>query len=78
MAVRANAEYLVDLTGRTVIQAVGSDEPDYEDALVRIAAESLQVDAIISYDKKALWASRVPKLDVDEARKLLEAESQNQ
>ena len=51
---------LVDLTGSLVFCALDSNEPDYEDGLIRAAAEALQVDAIVSYDKKAFRQSFVP------------------
>ncbi len=62
---------LVDLTGPLVFDALDSNEPDYEDGLIRAAAEALQVDAIISYDKKAFSSSFIPKLTAEEAMKLL-------
>ncbi|MEI3376805.1 MAG: PIN domain-containing protein [Coriobacteriales bacterium] len=58
---------LIDLTGLQVFAALDSDEPDYEDGLIRSAAEALQVDAIISYDKKAFRKSFVPKMTAREA-----------
>lgn len=62
---------LVDLTGLFVFEAIDSNEPDYEDGLIRAAAEALEVDAIISYDKKAFRNSPIPKLTAQEAiRKL--------
>lgn len=58
---------LVDLTGLLVFEALDSDEPDYEDGLIRAAAEALQVDAIISYDKRAFGGSRIRKMTAGEA-----------
>ena len=58
---------LVDLTGLFVWESIRSNEPDYEDGLIRAAAEALQVDAIISYDKKAFRNSPIPKLTAQEA-----------
>ena len=58
---------LVDLTTALVTQALASNEPDYEDSLVRAAAESLEVDAIVSYDKKAFRGSHIPKRTAGEA-----------
>ena len=58
---------LVDLTGLFVLESIDSDEPDYEDGLIRVAAEELQVDAIISYDKAAFKSSFVPKMTAREA-----------
>ena len=59
---------LVDLTGLQVFAALDSDEPDYEDGLIRSVAEALQVDAIISYDKKAFHKSFIPKYTASEAQ----------
>lgn len=60
---------LVDLTGLLVFEAIDSDEPDYEDGLIRVAAEELQLDAIISYDKAAFRSSFIPKMTASEACK---------
>ena len=50
VAIRAIADTfdLVDLTGPFVFKSIESDEPDYEDGLIRVAAEALEVDAIVS------------------------------
>lgn len=58
---------LVDLTSSIVSTALASNEPDYEDGLVRAAAEALAVDAIVSYDRKAFHASPIPSLTAAEA-----------
>ena len=58
---------LIDLTGLFVHESIDSDEPDYEDGLIRVAAEELQVEAIISYDKAAFKNSFVPKMTAQEA-----------
>ncbi len=58
---------LVDLTGIIVFESIDSNEPDYEDGLIRAAAEHLQVDAIISYDKDAFKSSFIPKMTAVEA-----------
>lgn len=52
---------LVDLTGLLVYSALDSNEADYEDGLIRAAAEALQVDAVVSYDKKAFKGSYIPR-----------------
>lgn len=67
-SIRAIAEVfdLIDLTGVLVFQALASDEPDYEDGLIRATAEALQVDAIISYDKAAFKNSIIPALTAAE------------
>lgn len=56
-----------DVTGEVVSSAIESDEPDYEDAVVRAAAEANECDAIISYDKRAFKKSPVPRFDAREA-----------
>lgn len=58
---------LVDLTEPLIFDALDSDEPDYEDGLIRTAAETLQVDAIITYDKQAFKDSFIPKMTAQEA-----------
>lgn len=58
---------LVDLTGTFVFNALDSDEPDYEDGLVRAAAEALQVTALVTYDKKAFGKSKIPSMTAAEA-----------
>ena len=69
----ANSFTLIDLTLDMVYAALHSDEPDYEDGLIRAAAEALQVDAIISYDSRAFRKSIIPRYDADEAcRKLFD------
>lgn len=40
--------------------ALVSDEPDYEDAVVRAMAEMNQVDGIVTYDQRAFRRSFVP------------------
>ena len=62
-------------TGPLVFEALDSNEPDYEDGLIRGTAEALQVDAIISYDKKAFRSSFVPKLTAGEALSLFDEQS---
>ena len=59
--------YMLDLNSTLIDDAFQSDEPDFEDALIRSAAESLQVDAIISYDENAFKNSFIPKLTAKEA-----------
>ena len=63
---------LVDLTGPLVANALDSDEPDYEDGLVRAAAEALQVNFIITYDKKAFTKSFIPKATAAQALSLMD------
>lgn len=63
---------LIDLTGSLVFSALDSDEPDYEDGLIRATAEALQVDAIITYDKKAFTDSFMLKMTVEEALRAID------
>ncbi len=53
---------MVELNSTIVDIAFDSNEPDYEDALIRAAAELLQVDVIISYDEDAFKNSFIKKL----------------
>ncbi len=67
IATAAEVFELVDLTDGLITSALASDEPDYEDGLVRAAAEALEVDAIITYDKMAFRHSHIPKQTALEA-----------
>lgn len=58
---------LVDLTGMFVFGSLDSDEPDYEDGLIRACAEALQVDAIVTYDQAAFKTSFIPRMTAEEA-----------
>ena len=58
---------MVDLNVTIVDNAFESDEADLENALIRCAAESLQVDAIISYDEDAFKNSYISRLTAEEA-----------
>lgn len=68
---------LIDLTGLFVHESIDSDEPDYEDGLIRVAAEQLQVDAIITYDKAAFKSSFIPKMTAQEALVALFGETES-
>lgn len=46
--------------------AAYSDEPDFEDGIIRACAESLGVDYIISRDKKAFKRSPVKRMSAQE------------
>ena len=62
-----NCFEVIDLLAAYGFGAVRSDEPVFEDGLVRMAAESLRVDAIISRDERAFAKSPVRKLSLQEA-----------
>lgn len=49
----------VDLCERHALRALMSDEPDFEDGLIRAQAEELEVDAIVTDDRKAFGGSTV-------------------
>lgn len=53
---------IVDLTKRMVLDGCLSDEPDVEDALVRIAAESVDARVIVSRDRRAFASSLIPRM----------------
>ncbi len=46
--------------------AANTNEPDFEDALVRACAESAHVDFIISRDQQAFARSRIKRLSAEE------------
>mgnify|MGYP004565706007 FL=1 len=60
-----------ELTLRVVDDALHSDEPDYEDALVRAAAEIAGCNYIVSRDEKAFRASCCQRVDAQQALALL-------
>lgn len=49
-------------------KAVDSDEPDFEDGLIRQCAEAWDADYILSRDAKAFRNSRVPRITAEELR----------
>ena len=69
---RASFE-VFELTLRVVDDALRSDEPDYEDALVRAAAEIAGCNYIVSRDEKAFRASCCQRVDARQALALLVA-----
>lgn len=62
----------VDLRAEDLAPAIASDEPDFEDALVRRLAERERVVAIATRDKAAFHASFVPVFSPTELLALLE------
>lgn len=52
----------VDLTSALVDQALASDEPDFEDGLIRAAAESVRADGILSRDEGAFLSGPVRRM----------------
>ena len=55
-------------------QALASDEPDFEDGLVRALAERAGADYIISRDARAFERSSVPRVSAAEFLALAEAQ----
>ena len=53
---------IVDLTKRMMLDGCLSDEPDVEDALVRIAAESVDARVIVSRDRRAFARYLIPRM----------------
>lgn len=56
----------LDLCERHAHMALSSDEPDFEDGLIRAQAEDLGVDAIITDDRTAFVGSSVPSYSARE------------
>ncbi len=57
----------VDLLVAYSSLSLESNEPDYEDGLVRAAAELLHVQGIVTRDAKAFALSTVPSMDAEQA-----------
>lgn len=66
--VRAVADLLevLPVDAATCREAIGSDEPDFEDGLIRACAEKAGVDFIISRDEKAFKSSPVKRLSAQD------------
>lgn len=62
----------IDLRGSDLAPSVVSDEPDFEDALVRRLAERERLVAIVTRDASAFRASFVPVFDPREFLELLD------
>lgn len=58
---------LVGTTAGVCRAAIASDEPDYEDAVVRAAAEARRCDVIVTYDRAAFRGSAARSLTAREA-----------
>lgn len=66
--VRAVADLLeaLPVDAATCREAIGSDEPDFENGLIRACAEKASVDFIISRDEKAFKSSPVKRLSTQD------------
>lgn len=58
--------------GELVRTALKTNEPDFEDALVRCAAERMRLDGVVTRDKDGFAGSLVPKMSAVEAAALLQ------
>jgi len=56
----------LDLTNDILVRSVASDEPDFEDGLVRSTAETVHIGCIVTRDAKAFTGSSVPVLSPQE------------
>jgi len=56
----------VDMLGDYGAEAIKVDEPDFEDALIRVCAEHEGSDVIVTRDAKAFAGSAVPALSAGE------------
>lgn len=54
--------------------AVNSDEPDFEDGVMRAMAETHDASCIVSRDKRAFRASTVRRLEPDDLVRMLDAQ----
>ena len=59
MALLRRAFEVTELTLEILDAALASDEPDFEDGLVRATAEALGVDVIVSRDARAFVGSSI-------------------
>lgn len=64
---------VVDLLAEQGRTAVDSDEPDFENGLVRAVAEWHEVQAIITHDVRAFKGASVPVCTADEYLRKLES-----
>lgn len=62
---------LLSCDAELIGRAIDGDEPDFEDGLVRCAAERVMVDSIVTRDKSGFLGSAIPKLTPAEATALV-------
>ena len=58
---------IVDLIASHAPLAFASNEPDFEDGLVRVTAEQMGAEAIVSRDERAFVRAHIPRLDARQA-----------
>lgn len=66
-----NTFTIVDLTEAMAEKALDSDEPDFEDGLIRVSAEICECKYIVSRDVKAFKNGNAKRLEPLEAYQLL-------
>lgn len=54
---------IIELTSQIVERAFDSDEPDFEDAIIRVSVEQACCDAIVSRDATAFARGSVPRVE---------------
>lgn len=57
---------VIGVEGGTCRLAITSNEPDFEDGIIRICAESMPVDFIISRDEAAFQKSHIKRLSAQD------------
>ena len=62
---------VVNLTEEMAQTALASDEPDFEDGIVRVTAQSCACSHIVSRDVRAFENSAAKRLDPEEACRLI-------
>ena len=67
MRMLADTFEIEELTRPLLKDAFSSDEPDFEDALVRVATERISCDFIVTEDRKGFATLSVKKATIDEA-----------
>ena len=67
-----NSFYLVELTGSIIDEALESDEPDFEDGIVRACAETQGCSAVVTRDGKGFTGGRCKKMTAADVAALFE------
>lgn len=62
---------VVDLTDSVLDLALYDEEPDFEDGIIRVSAQQINCDYIVSYDAAAFEGSPVPCITTEEALKIV-------
>ncbi len=62
---------VIDLTDKVLDLALYDDEPDFEDGIIKISAELMGCDYIVSHDVRAFIDSSVPRISTQEALQIV-------